>query len=175
MYHLQKLDCKHGAFAPEWVAKTTTGYAVIDHPLRDFNKSINIKNKKNLYLSPEARSTASKYQAPEGKYNIFKSDVFSNGLVVLEAGILKRLKDYMDPRNKGANILEEALVDFERRYPQNNLVSSTLRNMLQLDEGLRPDYKELITKLPEYDLVMNYFDQNDDVAPVAPPEVSVIK
>ena len=109
MYHLQKLGYCHGKFGPEWVAKTLSGYAIIDDPLNNNDLPQNLNEKKHVYLSPEARNAAIKHLPPSSTYNIPKADVFAIGLFVLEAALLRRLNDYLDPVSSRPKILGDAI------------------------------------------------------------------
>jgi hypothetical protein len=42
--HIQKLGFTHGDFAPKWVARSTTGYAVMENPLRNPFCPIDLRN-----------------------------------------------------------------------------------------------------------------------------------
>ena len=35
LYYLQKIGFEHGKFGPEWIAKTLSGYAIIEDPLNN--------------------------------------------------------------------------------------------------------------------------------------------
>ena len=162
MYHLQKIGYVHGKFGPEWVAKTLSGYAVMEDPLNNNELPQNLNEKKHVYLSPEARRAAVKHLPPSSTYNIPKADVFAIGLFVLEAALLRRLNDYLDPVSTSPKLLGEALEEFGHLYRDNKLLVSSVNNMLELDPEMRPDFKELLTKMPEYELVKEHFDIEGD-------------
>ena len=41
--HLQELGIWHGKFSPEWVARTTAGYAVMEDPVFGIEQMDNLK------------------------------------------------------------------------------------------------------------------------------------
>ena len=166
--HIQKLGFHHGEFDPNWVALTTTGYAVVENPLKPKTEVKNLKNMTSVYLSPEAYRAAKNGRPHGSTFNRTKSDVFSVGLVLLEAGLLREMPEIYNHR-KSEDVdyaaLENNLRELESRYPDNNLLYTTVRRMLDLDQDDRPDFQEIKAKLPEYKLVKKYFKENPDSKP----------
>jgi serine/threonine protein kinase len=104
--HMQQLGFVHGNLGPEFIARTTTGYAIMEDPLLNQFRMILLREKLNWYLSPKAYKTAL-YGKPCGKdYNINKSDVFSAGLILLEASLHKSVKDIYDKKGLNPNLLK---------------------------------------------------------------------
>lgn len=52
---------------------------------------------------------------------------------------------------------------FKCRYPENNLITSSVAKMLELNELHRPDFKELFEKAPTYEMVKQYFEENPEL------------
>lgn len=53
-------------------------------------------------------------------------------------------------------ILEELLLELERKYPDNQLLFTSVRKMLEIDEDERPDFVALKSAMPEYEVVADY-------------------
>lgn len=160
MAHLQKLGFVHGSFSPDFVARTTTGYAVMENPVLNHFRVLNLKEKVDWYLSPEAYHSALKWK-PFGKdFSINKSDVFSAGLVVLKCGLFRQIHSVYQKDKFNTAILGEMIKEFEGNFPDNNLLISTVKKMLELRESDRPDFLEIMDKLPAYKIVRNYFKEN---------------
>jgi hypothetical protein len=87
LWHLQQLGFNHGKFGPEFVAKTTTGFAILDDALYYQHDVIDLKKRKYWYLCPQAYECAIKKTRAGKNYNLTKSDVFALGLVLLESAI----------------------------------------------------------------------------------------
>lgn len=176
MAHLQELGYVHGQLQPHWIAKTTTGYAVMQHPLFNPFGVVCLTNKKELYLSPEA-FRAAKYMKVSGRdFNLVKSDVFSAGMVILEAGIMRSLRDVYGGRSNTEILipcLERKLEILDERYPENVLLRTTLRKMLDQKPKMRPDFTELRRKLPDFRDIVKYFNQTEDSFPN--PELVPVK
>lgn len=157
---MQQLGFVHGNLAPEFIARTTTGYAVMEDPLLNQFRVLTLRDKINWYLSPKSY-LAALYGKPCGKdYNINKSDVFSAGMILLEASLHKSIKDVYGKKGVNPNLLRKHVVQLEKNYPDNNLLVSTLKKMLEYDEKKRPDFIEIHEKLPPYRTVKEYFRNN---------------
>lgn len=167
--HLEDIGINHGKFGPEWVARTTTGYAVMEDPVYfelGLNGFYELKKKKDFYLSPEIYQKSAFLQPLEADHDYNKSDVFSAGLVMLEAGNLRRVKGIYQSGKFGEGRLRKLLERFKMRYPDNNLLFSTVKKMVEVDADKRPTFREIRAKLPDYQLVKEHFLDNEDSAPV---------
>lgn len=131
----------------------------MDNPLRDNNRVLDLSRKGNLYLSPEAFRAAVMKQAPSASYSIAKSDVFSNGLVLLAASLLESFEGLyrFDLEELDREFLLKKLSSLKKRYPQNLLFLTTVNKMLDFNPSTRPTFQELVTSLPEYQQVKSYF------------------
>jgi hypothetical protein len=161
MWHMQQMGYSHGKFGPEFIAKTTTGYAVIDDPMYYQYDVINLKKRKYWYLCPKAFTCAMNKKKAGKSYDLIKSDVFAFGLVMLEAAIQMDIDDiYGDAASKSLdqNALNQLVSLMENRYSENNLVVSTVKKMLSFDEDQRPDFTEMVNRMPEYQMIKNYFE-----------------
>lgn len=108
----------------------------------------NFKSKKSLYMSPLVFCSLCCKQR-KIKHNPFKSDVFSLGMVILEAGLLDSVQNVYD-RSRG-DIDENALVEnverFFQRYPTNFVLQEMLLIMLEFTEDLRQEPIKLLRTL----------------------------
>lgn len=98
-----------------------------------------------------------------------KADVFSAGLVILEAANLRRMRRvYGGPESKifYPELLQQELDILKNRYPENNLLFSTVKKMLEQDPERRPTFIEILEKLPDYKLIKAHFLMNGDSLPV---------
>lgn len=75
---------------------------------------------------------------------------------------------YKGPENKFLceDILQEELQILKNRYPENNLLFSTVRKMLEYDPEKRPTFIEILEKLPDFKLIKAHFLINGDSMPV---------
>lgn len=169
MAHLEDIDIPHGRLAPEWVALTTTGYAIIEDPVffeMGYNGFYDLKSRKDFYLAPEVYEKSAMLQPLAPNHDYQKSDVFSAGLIMLEAGNLRRIKGIYKSGRFNRQRLKKLLQRFKTRYPDNNLLYSTVKKMVELDPVKRPTFGEIRSKLPDYKLVKDHFLENEDSAPV---------
>ena len=94
-------------------------------------------------------------QAPADTYDINKSDVFSNGLVLLAVALLDNLNDLYSPDLGEFNreSLFSKLIILKKRYPENILFLSTVNKMLDLNFNTRPTFNDLKSILPDFNSV----------------------
>jgi serine/threonine protein kinase len=112
------------------------------------------------YLSPEQyRLLLNKVniKIPNRSYDLIKSDVYSLGLILLETSLMdsnfKIYKEY----DVDQAMVKQKLLKFGATYPQNNMVKSVLYKMLEYNPLLRPDFTEILNRLPEKKEVLGYF------------------
>jgi hypothetical protein len=170
LYHMKLMGVSHGLVSPDFVARTTTGYAVLDDPLHDcfgvikLDRYFKENRLRGVYLSPEAFKAALRKNRSDQCFNIEKADVFSFGMVILEAALLTKLDAIYESPNPQTGIdvngLDHYIAAMQERYPENNLLTSTVLKMLEIDPEDRPDLKELFEKLPDYEMVKSYFSEN---------------
>ena len=94
MEAVYSMGLTHNKLSPKWIERSQRGYKIIDDPLHDNEICENIKSrKKTLYMSPEAYEQARELIPfkPMTPLDAQKSDVFRLGLMILEAGLLKRM------------------------------------------------------------------------------------
>ena len=167
--HLQGLGIVHGKFRPEWVARSTTGYAIIDDSFMDPAEQLSLYRMRDYYLSPEAYATALRSKRPTLCYDILRSDVYSAGLVLLEAGLLEKLGDVYEDHDLNQGTVRQKLVKLSRRYPGNQLVVTTLDNMLNYDPEKRPDFVQIRNRIPDRAEIDRFFETEGDKPAVGLP------
>ena len=111
-----------------------------------------------LYQSPAIYTALKKRNFSNIIHNKTKSDVFSLGLCMLEAGLLRSIQSIY---NKGDEIDEHMLNiymdEFEMKYEDNPLLFSSVRKMCEMDESERPTFTDLKMALPDYAEICDYF------------------
>lgn len=212
--HLQELGIWHGKFSPDWVARTTTGYAVMEDPLfgidesgswkNDYNpcasikvhesvasfgvktagedisgndtqskkfirrpsrlQNLDLRNMKEIFFSPEAYKIFTDREVPD-KMDVIKNDVYSLGLVLLKVGLLSSVNDIYSREGINFSKLSDKIDSLRKKYPENVLVLSTIEKMLEYDPVDRPDFKQILEKLPDYNDIKNYFKNVKSATP----------
>lgn len=155
--HLEELGICHSCLNPSFIARTTTGYAIVDDPLIDRNR---IEERNKPYHSPESLKASIKGERLGERFSIAKSDVFSLGIIILEAGIIKEisgtiftLAGVLDFIKLGAFLQE-----FEARFGSDSLASQILHSMLIPIPHERPTFWEILSRLPRYEVILNHFE-----------------
>lgn len=167
LYHIQKLGLYHGRVNPLFVAKTVNGYAIIDDPFYDILGNIDLEDRKKigLYLSPEAFKALVNHRKLEESVDLIKADVFSLGLLLLEASILEDVnKIYGHDSDINYRLFDQLIHKMKLRYPENQLLTSTIIKMLEINQEKRLDFEEMLEKLPDYQLVKEYFNQYENMS-----------
>ena len=110
----------------------------------------NIKNKESLYASPAIFKSILKGKK-QIKHNPFKSDIFSLGMILLEAGILESVQGVYNHANKDIDegVLVELVEKFIDRYPDDYVLQEGLMIMLEFSEKLRQTPSQLLNTLRE--------------------------
>lgn len=161
MSHLQKLGFAHGKFRPEFVALSTTGYAVMEDPFHDPKHVVDVRNEKELFLSPEAYRSALFRQ--ENELDLARSDVYSCGLVLMKAALLEQNHFIYGHKDVDSSQVQARLKRVKTKYPENLLFFSTLKRMLDHDWRKRPNFREIKKILPNFDVIQDYFNTHNDV------------
>jgi serine/threonine protein kinase len=120
-------------------------------------KSLNLREYKELFFSPEVFKMF--VDRSFDFINVIKSDVFSLGLVLLKVGLLESVNDIYSKSGLDAEKLSKKIAKLKKKYPENVLVMSTIEKMLEIDPENRPDFKQILDKLPEYNDIKAYFRQ----------------
>lgn len=113
-------------------------------------QKLNIQREESIYTSPAIFKSILR-KKKQVRHNPFKSDMFSLGMILLEAGILEPVQEVYDYR-KGA-IDEIKLVElvekFIDRYPTDFVLQEALMIMLEFSEKLRQTPLKMLNTLRE--------------------------
>jgi hypothetical protein len=98
--------------------------------------------------------------------NSNKEDLFALGLVILEMGNLTSIQNIYNQKDLGIN--DEALDihfnAFKQKYLQQNLLlTSTLQELLKIEEPSRLTATDLLNKMPKYDVVITYLKSQGQI------------
>lgn len=99
---------------------------------------------------------------PANTYDINKADVYSNGLVLLSAGLLNNVDDIYGLEDVTRKKILEKLTELKKRYPENVLLLSTVDRMLDFNPKTRPSFLKIKKILPEFSVVKDYFNTYPD-------------
>lgn len=147
--HLQENRLVHGDIRPELIGvpiRRTANFRLLDRlgdtSAPNIAQQKNFENKQRLYMSPIMFKMVSHGKNKlKKRYNPFKSDVFSLGMVILEAGLLESVQDVYSYEQK--DISQEVLVDFVEkfimRYENDPILSEVLMIMLEFTEKDREE------------------------------------
>lgn len=106
-----------------------------------------VMKKEPIYLTEELFKTVLTKSTPN--VDLSKSNVFSLGLLILEAGLNKSIQGIYSQKNKlDFNHLQSLLLMFENKYKENTHLVQLVKKMLIMEEKSRPNIKELLSQLP---------------------------
>lgn len=160
--HMQEMGIGHGKLSPHFLARTTTGYAIMEDPLSQPKTLVPLPKMGDVYWSPE------KYQgkaATDPEYSVLKSDVFSAALIVLKLATSRSTRPLYSNGRFVCEYLKDLYLDLKHKYEGNNLLITTIKKMLDVEPKERPSFQEIRTKLPSYHEVKQYFkiiDNNNE-------------
>lgn len=151
--YLQSRRLVHGDLRPLYVGLSKEYRATLVDRLADpaapTRAQANcLKHGRALYMSPSLFAGLAS-GARGARHNPFKSDLFSLGLVLLEAGLLGSVQEIFDLPNQ--RVIPEKLLcllrRFEQIYPDQPKLRSLLQAMLEFDESARPHPQALLARI----------------------------
>ena len=151
--YLQSRRLVHGDLRPLYVGLSKEYRATLVDRLADPSAPTRaqancLKHGRTLYMSPSLFAGLAS-GARGARHNPFKSDLFSLGLVLLEAGLLGSVQEIFDLPNQRVN--PEKLLCLLRRleqiYPDQPKLRSLLQAMLEFDESARPHPQALLARI----------------------------
>lgn len=161
--YLQDNKITHGDISPSTIFLTNKGDYKVAFRLNTnatpekFNLEKMMKNEP-LYLSPTVYTALKRRNLSNIIHSALKSDVFSFGLCLLEAGLLRSVQSiYSKGDEIDQHMLNIYLDEFELKYTDNPLLFSSVRKMLEVDESERPTFTDLKLALPDYAEICDYF------------------
>ena len=158
---LQEVGKTHGDISPFCIFHTNEGkFKLAPHPVEHMSP-LKIQQEKNvkgepLYVSPQMLFAVKK-RKPKADLDPYKSDMFSLGLVLLEAGLLKPIGNIYSGSTINETALKQHVGEFEALYCDNPLLFSSIQRMLELNEEERADFVGLCTVIPPYKEICEYF------------------
>lgn len=164
--YLQDRGKSHGDIRPSSIAVLEEGkkYKLIDRADTStpaFTTQQNyLYSCKDLYVTPQTYAALKRNQ-PKPNENEYKSDVFSFGLCILEAGLKRGVGSIYTENSFNPQELNKLLDEFNRKYEDNPLLVTTLKKMLAVDEAERPDFKTIINAIPSYTEIIEFFKGDD--------------
>ena len=171
--YLQSQGLAHGDIQPVLI-----GYdpekkesKLIDKSDLAANEQAVIAMQKNHLLS---QSSGSVYQSPAMYQNLKKGnqkftfdknkeDAYALGLVLLEAGNGRKIDNIYDGKSGTVdqNALNQHLSEFRGKFESGNqLLTSTVANLVNPNESERPSPVQVQSSLPPYEEVQRFFSQN---------------
>jgi serine/threonine protein kinase len=164
--YLQDRGRAHGDIRPSSIAVMEEGksYKLIDRadtsvgPLQ--SQLSYIFSGKEIYLTPQLYAALKKNNM-KVNHNEYKSDVFSFGLCILEAGLKRGVGSIYSESNFNVNELQKLIDEFTRKYDDNPLLITTVKKMLSIDEADRPDFKTIMNAIPAYKDIVEFFEGED--------------
>ena len=118
-----------------------------------------ILNNEDIYVSPVIYKAVKLNKLDKVVHAPFKSDLFSFGLCILEAGLNESIQSIYGDYNINQSILEEKIKKFEKIYSKNPLLIISLKKMLSVDEKKRPTFSTLKKALPDYKIICDHFEK----------------
>lgn len=162
--HFQEQNYVHGDINPNLIYVDKNEFKIalrgINTPIQGQNRHQKDRFIKNepMYVSPFVYRAIKKGQLDQLKHNEYKSDVFSFGLVLLEAAIFQPIQGIYTERDIiDFEMLEGFIGMAESQYKDNVLVMSAIRKMLEEDESKRPDFLSMKKILPDYKKIVDHF------------------
>jgi serine/threonine protein kinase len=145
--YLESIGSRHGDIRPESIMVTDDGQYKLMENIRDkvgTGQRIAFAAGGDVYISPEI-FTDFCHGVIKNKHDRTKCDVYSAGLIILEAATLRSVQGLFDKDNTVFNSdLFAELVDLAQdNYSEHKGFLMTLRRMLITDEHDRPTYKGL--------------------------------
>ena len=158
---LQKNEQHHGDISPFCIFHTNEGkFKLAPHPLEHLS-SLKVQQEKSVKSEPLYVSSqmlyAVKKRKSKAELNHYKSDTFSFGLVLLEAGLLKPITGIYTGSTINETALKQYIKEFETIYCDNPLLFSSLQTMLEIKEEDRADFNGLTEVIPSYESICDYF------------------
>lgn len=147
MSHLQKHGIKHSTLKSSSILISHDGIIKIYDPIAtgaptNYVTLLSHRFTPHLYISPEQTSTLAEERV-NANWNPFKSDIWTLGMIILEAGLLS----YQDEcyRDQWSRVhwetLQYNLSLFQQHYTAE--LTNLVEFMLSRDERSRPDWFEL--------------------------------
>ena len=162
MGHLQENRMVHADVRPSLVGvpiKREENFRLLDR-LGDSSSPLQVqihhlKKQSEIYTAPEVFKAILKGKTENFKYNPFKADIFSLGLVILEAALFTSVQNIYDMET--GEIRKEKLIAlveaFIEKYPDDFILQETLMIMLEFSPKLRQEPTTLLKSIRKMERV----------------------
>ena len=163
LYQLQLLNMVHGDMKPSKIFQTVhRQYKIAENNLLghmpSYYKKLAGHTDIQCYLSPALIKNLKKEEI-KPVHSVYKSDVFSLGMIILYAGLMKNpiaLYDFEKYQIK-ENELKQWIAEFKIKYSLQ--LTNLLQDMLRIDEDNRPDFiklNEILTEIKNQPFDFSY-------------------
>ena len=170
--YLQSQGLAHGDVQPVLI-----GYDPLAKDSKLIDKSDLVTNEQSVIALQKnhlvSQSSSSIYQSPTMYQNLKKGnqkftfdknkeDAYALGLVLLEAGNGRKIDNIYDKTGTvDQNALNQHVNEFRGRFESGNqLLTSTVANLVNPNEAQRPSPVEVQSSLPPYEEVQKFFNEN---------------
>lgn len=161
--YLQENSIPHGDVTPNTIFRTNKGEFKLAFRTNNMSRPEKVQLEKILkrepiYVSPALFSALKRRDLENIKHTRHKSDIYSLGLCILEAGLMHSIQgvyDNNDQINQG--LVDNYLNEFEDKYEDNPLLFTSVRKMLENNEEDRADFVSLKEAMPDYEIICDYF------------------
>lgn len=142
--YLESIGSRHGDLRPESIMVTPDGQYKIMENIRDkvgTGQRIFFASGADLYISPQVFYNFC-HGVIKNKGDRTKADVFSSGLIILQAAALQSIQDIFDKENGlfDTDFLEQLIDRASDNVSDGKGLILTLRRMLIIEEGSRPTF-----------------------------------
>jgi len=149
--YFQERGIYHGDIKPLHLSLTNEGkikladHGIINPGYRN-NYHRTIADRRDTFISPEALAFVP-YKQGEGKYDVFKNDVYGLGMTTLYAANLKNPISCYDFQKYKINnsMVEDLIQEAGTRYSPSLITA--IRKMLNMEPNKRPDFRTLLLEI----------------------------
>lgn len=162
----------HGDICPETIEMDNPERYRLVEKFGDLSRPDDVQQAKiysgaEVYAAPEiySRLVQGYKRAPSKVINLpaghEKSDVFSLGLTMLQAGNDQSVQGiYNKAGTINQDVLERQKQAFVNKFGMdNNLLVTTVMSMLEMNPEARPDFRTIMSQIPPYSEVKSFLDQ----------------
>lgn len=158
---LQERGTAHGDICPQTIVITRDRkFKIAFRPTEASTERAQLDKmlkKTPLYIAPQLYQNLGQRAFDRKNYNAHKADVFSLGLSILQAGIMRQVDRIYAEGRVDNDHLQKYIEEFEKAYEDNPLLCTTVANFLRVDERERKDFVEIVNALPDYKEITEYF------------------
>lgn len=160
--YLQENSIPHGDVTPNTIFRTNKGEFKLAFRSNNMSRAEKVQLEKILkrepiYVSPALFSALKRRDLENIKHTRHKSDIYSLGLCILEAGLMHSVQSIYDNDQVNQGLVDNYLNEFEDKFEDNPLLFTSVRKMLENNEEDRADFVSLKEAMPDYEVICDYF------------------